>query len=52
MSSGIFDFFCEINVMKILRFHEKIITFSAWRKGAGEQLQFLAQVRVQDQDVA
>lgn len=38
-----------------LRFHEKnhvLMIFSAWKKGAGEQLQFLAQLRVQDQDVA
>ena len=57
MSLGLFShFFREINViLKTLRFDEKIMflmIFPAWKKGAGEQLQFLAQVRVQDQDVA
>ena len=55
MSLGIFEFFREKNRNDKIAFSRKnhvLMIFSAWRKGAGEQLQFLAQVRVQDQDVA
>ena len=49
------NFFREINRNDKIAFSRKnhvLMIFSAWKKGAGEQLQFLAQLRVQDQDVA
>ena len=55
MSSGIFEFFRENNRNDKIAFSRKnscFDDFSAWKKDAGEQLQFLARVRVQDQVVA
>ena len=55
MSSGIFEIFRENNRNDKIAFSRKnscFDDFSAWKKDAGEQLQFLARVRVQDQVVA